>query len=35
MDLIVYTMAEFEYLREQKDFFVEEIVETGKVLYER
>jgi predicted nucleotidyltransferase len=35
MDLIVYTMAEFEYLRKQKDFFVEEIVETGKVLYER
>jgi len=35
MDLIVYTLAEFEYLRRQKDFFVEEIVETGKILYER
>ena len=35
MDIIVYTLAEFEYLRKQKDFFVEEIVETGKVLYER
>jgi len=35
MDLIVYTLAEFEYLRKQKDFFVEEIVETGKILYER
>jgi predicted nucleotidyltransferase len=35
MDIIVYTLAEFEYLRKQKDFFVEEVVETGKVLYER
>ncbi|MDR2583595.1 MAG: nucleotidyltransferase domain-containing protein [Fibromonadaceae bacterium] len=35
MDLIVYTMAEFEFLRKQKDFFVEEIVETGKILYEK
>ncbi|MDR2555934.1 MAG: nucleotidyltransferase domain-containing protein [Fibromonadaceae bacterium] len=35
MDIIVYTLAEFEYLRKQKDFFVEEIVETGKILYER
>jgi len=35
MDIIVYTLAEFEYLRKQKDFFIEEIVETGKVLYER
>jgi predicted nucleotidyltransferase len=35
MDLIVYTMAEFEFLRNQKDFFVEEIVEIGKILYER
>ena len=35
MDLIVYTLAEFEYLRKQKDFFVEEIIETGKILYER
>jgi len=35
MDIIVYTLAEFEYLRKQKDYFVEEIVETGKVLYER
>ena len=35
MDLIVYTLAEFEYLRRQRDFFIEDIVETGKVLYER
>jgi len=35
MDIIVYTLAEFEYLRKQKDFFIEEIVETGKILYER
>jgi predicted nucleotidyltransferase len=35
MDLIVYTFAEFEYLRREKDFFVEEIMENGKVLYEK
>ncbi len=35
MDLIVYTLAEFEYLRKEKDFFVEEIMENGKVLYEK
>jgi len=35
MDLIVYTLAEFEYLRHEKDFFVEEIMENGKVLYEK
>ena len=35
MDLIVYTLAEYEYLRKQKDFFIEEIIETGKILYER
>jgi len=35
MDLIVYTLAEFEYLREEKDFFVEEIIENGTVLYEK
>jgi len=35
MDLVVYTRAEFEYLRKQKDFFVEDIVKTGIVLYER
>jgi len=34
MDLVVYTRAEFEYLRKQKDFFVEDIVKTGIVLYE-
>jgi uncharacterized protein len=33
MDLIVYTLVEFEYLRHEKDFFVEEIMESGKVLY--
>jgi predicted nucleotidyltransferase len=35
MDLVVYTFAEFEYLRKEKDFFVEEIMENGKVLYEK
>jgi citrate lyase synthetase len=35
MDLFVYTFAEFEYLRKEKDFFVEEIMENGKVLYEK
>jgi len=35
MDLIVYTLAEFEYLRKEKDRFVEEIIETGTVLYEK
>ncbi|GBU21229.1 hypothetical protein R80B4_01118 [Fibrobacteres bacterium R8-0-B4] len=35
MDLIVYTLAEFEYLRKEKDFFVEEIIENGTVLYEK
>jgi uncharacterized protein len=35
MDLIVYTLAEIEYLRHEKDFFVEEIMENGKVLYEK
>lgn len=35
MDLIVYTLAEFEYLRKEKDCFVEEIIETGTVLYEK
>ncbi|MDR2592175.1 MAG: nucleotidyltransferase domain-containing protein [Chitinispirillales bacterium] len=35
MDLIVYTLAEFEYLIHEKDFFVGEIMESGKVLYEK
>ena len=33
MDIIVYTKAEFNYLKNRKDFFVQEIEETGKVLY--
>jgi len=35
MDLVVYTLAEFEYLKKEKDFFVKEIMETGKILYEK
>jgi len=35
MDLVVYTLAEFEYLRKERDFFVEEIMENGKILYEK
>jgi len=33
MDIIVYTKAEFNYLKNRADFFVQEIEETGKVLY--
>jgi predicted nucleotidyltransferase len=33
MDIIVYTKAEFNYLRNKKDFFIQEIEETGKKLY--
>ena len=33
MDIIVYTKAEFEYLKNGGDFFIEEVEETGKELY--
>ncbi|MCL2282063.1 MAG: nucleotidyltransferase domain-containing protein [Fibromonadales bacterium] len=33
MDIIVYTKAEFNYLKHKEDFFVQEIEETGKELY--
>jgi predicted nucleotidyltransferase len=35
MDIIVYSKAEFEYLKEQKNDFVEEIETVGKILYEK
>jgi len=34
LDVITYSKAEYEYLLKEKDFFVEEVVNTGKVLYE-
>jgi predicted nucleotidyltransferase len=34
LDVITYSKAEYEYLLREKDFFVEEIASTGKVLYE-
>jgi predicted nucleotidyltransferase len=33
MDIIVYTKAEFNYLKNKEDFFIQEIEETGKNLY--
>jgi predicted nucleotidyltransferase len=33
MDIIVYTKAEFNYLKGKEDFFIQEIEETGKNLY--
>jgi predicted nucleotidyltransferase len=33
MDIIVYTKAEFNYLKNREDFFVQEIEETGKKIY--
>jgi len=35
MDIIVYSKAEINYLREEGNSFVEEIESTGKVLYEK
>ena len=35
LDTIAYSKAEYEYLLKEDDFFVKEIVDTGKVLYER
>jgi predicted nucleotidyltransferase len=33
MDIIVYSKAEFDYLKSNEDFFVQEIEKTGKELY--
>jgi predicted nucleotidyltransferase len=33
MDIIVYSRGEYNYLKSKKDFFVQEIEETGKELY--
>jgi hypothetical protein len=33
MDILVYTKAEFDYLKNREDFFVQELEETGKELY--
>jgi len=35
MDIIVYSRAEYEYLKEQKNDFVKEIEAAGKILYEK
>ncbi len=35
IDLIVYTNGEFEYLKKQRSSFYNEIIETGKILYEK
>jgi predicted nucleotidyltransferase len=35
LDIITYSKAEYEHLKKDRDFFVEEIDKTGKVLYER
>jgi len=33
MDIIVYSKGEFDYLKSNEDFFVQEIEKTGKELY--
>jgi predicted nucleotidyltransferase len=35
MDIIVYTKAEYDFLKDKEDFFIQEIEETGKELYGR
>jgi predicted nucleotidyltransferase len=35
MDILVYSKAEINYLKETGNTFVQEIEETGKVLYEK
>jgi len=35
MDIIVYSRAEIDYLKENENYFVKEIEDTGKVLYEK
>ncbi|GBU24281.1 hypothetical protein R83H12_00909 [Fibrobacteria bacterium R8-3-H12] len=34
MDILVYSRAEFECLKERNNFFIKEIETSGKVLYE-
>jgi len=33
MDIIVYTKAEYDFLKGKEDFFIQEIEETGRELY--
>jgi len=33
MDIIVYTKAEYDYLKGREDSFIQEIEETGRQLY--
>jgi len=33
MDIIVYTKAEYEFLKGKEDFFIQEIEETGRELF--
>lgn len=33
MDIVVYTKAEYDYLKSKDDSFIQEIEETGKELY--
>ena len=35
MDILVYSKAEIDYLKENENYFVKEIEDTGKVLYEK
>jgi len=35
MDILVYSKAEYDYMREQNTIFFKEIKNKGKVLYER
>ncbi|MDR2579376.1 MAG: nucleotidyltransferase domain-containing protein [Fibromonadaceae bacterium] len=35
MDILVYSKVEFEYLKQKNNFFIKEIEDSGKVLYER
>lgn len=35
IDLIVYTNGEFEVLKKQRTSFYNEIIDTGKILYEK
>ncbi len=35
MDILVYTMAEFELEKTQKNSFLSSLIKTSKVLYER
>jgi len=35
LDIFVYTPEEIEYLRKEGSHFIEDILERGKVLYEK